>query len=149
MTLLTDKVVSQSKNNRRKGGKNNLDLRFQLHFPQGQALHIDVDVTRGSSFRLNCNGPMTQFIRMKAVFFRSTVTSSQKPRDAVSRFPLPPRLTVFRRTGRHGGRPTHADDLAGSEGGWGVPVQHIRQTGELGVGELSNKAEAENQLNKD
>lgn len=91
---------------------------------------------------------MTQFIRMKAVFFRSIFTSSQKARDAVSSFPLPPRLTVFRLTGRNGGRPTHADDLAGSEGGWGVPVQHIRQTGELGGGKLSNKAEAESQLNK-
>lgn len=35
-------------------------------------------------------------------------------------------------TGRDGGGPPDADDLAGSEGGWGVPVQPVRQTGELG-----------------
>lgn len=56
--------------------------------------------------------------------------------------PRLPQLTVFGIAGRHGGRPPHADDLAGSEGGRGVPFQHIRQTGEAGGGELSNRAEA-------
>lgn len=87
---------------------------------------------------------MTQFIRMKAVFVGSAVTSTKEPalRFSVSHhrgFQFP--ITAVHRAGRHGGRPTHADDLAGSEGGWGVPVQHIRQAGELDGGESSNRAE--------
>lgn len=52
------------------------------------------------------------------------------------------------RVGRDGSGPPHADDLAGSEGGWGVPVQPVREAGELG-GEWSNSAEVESQLNRD
>lgn len=43
------------------------------------------------------------------------------------------RLTGPRRAGHDGGGPPYADDLVGSEGGWGVPVQPVRQAGELGV----------------
>lgn len=58
------------------------------------------------------------------------------------------RLTGPRRAGHDGGGPPYADDLVGSEGGWGVPVQPVRQAGELGV-ERSNRAEVESQLNRD
>lgn len=58
------------------------------------------------------------------------------------------RLRAPCRFGRDGGGPPDADDLAGSERGWGVPVQPVREAGELG-GEWSNRAEVESQLNKD
>lgn len=38
--------------------------------------------------------------------------------------------------------------MVGSEGGWGVPVQPVRQAGELGV-EGSNRAEVQSHLNTD
>ena len=41
-------------------------------------------------------------------------------------------IAVGFKIGRDGSGPTHADDLAGSEGGWGVPVQPRGQAGELG-----------------
>lgn len=58
------------------------------------------------------------------------------------------RPTVPVRLGRDGGGSPDADDLAGSEGGWGVPVQPVRQAGELG-GEWSNRTEVESQPNRD
>lgn len=51
------------------------------------------------------------------------------------------RLTGPRRAGHNGGGPPYADDMVGSEGGWGVPVQPVRQAGELGV-EGSNRVES-------
>lgn len=57
-------------------------------------------------------------------------------------------LTAPCRFGRDGGGPPDADDLVGSERGWGVPVQPVREAGELG-GEWSNRAEVESQPNKD
>lgn len=58
------------------------------------------------------------------------------------------RLTGPRRAGQDGGGPPYADDMVGSEGGWGVPVQPVGQAGELGV-ERSNRAEVESQQNRD
>lgn len=52
------------------------------------------------------------------------------------------------RVGRDGSGPPDADDLAGPEGGWGVPVQPVCEAGELG-GEWSNRAEVESQSNGD
>lgn len=89
---------------------------------------------------------MTQLFRGKLSKWSTVnVHRVQTPRGFAS---TSLRLTVLRRAGRDGGGAPDADDLAGSEGGWGVPVQPVRQAGELG-GEWSNRAEVESQLNRD
>lgn len=72
------------------------------------------------------------------------LTSTKLPTGLLT----PYRLTVPCGAGRDGGGPPDADDLARSEGGWGVPVQPVREAGELG-GEWSNRAEVESQPKKD
>lgn len=56
-----------------------------------------------------------------------------------SQISQPKRLTGPRRAGQDGGGPPYADDLAGPEGGWGVPVQRVRQAGEHQGGGLRSE----------
>lgn len=100
-------------------------------------------VTCSSSFRSKCKWIHDTVVWRRAIFWKTVNVHKTTDVGLTSQ-----RLTVGCRVGRDGGGPPDADDLAGSEGGWGVPVQPGRQAGELG-GEWSNRAEVESQLNKD
>ena len=101
-------------------------------------------VTCTPSFRLECKWIHDTVVWRKAICWKTV--NVHKTTDVVL---TPWRLTGPCRAGRDGGGPPDADDLAGPEGGWGVPVQPVRQAGELLGGEWSNRAEVESQPNKD
>lgn len=119
-------------------------LRKLLHFPETTATRSWAFVTCPHSFRLKCKWIHDTVVWRKSIFGISGVYRKRKPPPLL----LNQILIAAPKAGRHGSGPPNADDLAGSKRGWGVPVQPVRQAGELG-GEWSNSAEVESQLKWD